>query len=186
MDIGIVSMRYAKALMAYAKDTRTEESLYIAMKTLMRSFKRQPELVNVLENPILPRREKYKLVCVAAMGNDSPSREFSRFVTLVLKNGREGMLRYICLCFLDLYRKSKHIGVGRLITAVPVSSEVEERIRKSAASLLHARMELRTEVDASIGGGFVFDINDYRLDASITTQLKRVKEQFIVKNRRIV
>lgn len=186
MDIGIVSMRYAKALMAYAKDTQTEESLYVAMKMLERSFRRQPELVDVLENPILPAKEKFKLICVAALGNESPSREFSRFVSLVLKNGREGMLRYICLCFLHLYRKDKHIGVARLITAVPVSSEVEERIRKSASTLLHACMELRTEVDASIDGGFVFDINDYRLDASIATQLKRVKEQFIDKNRRIV
>ena len=30
------------------------------------------------------------------------------------------------------------------------------------------------------------DINDYRLDASIATQLKKVKQQFIDKNRRIV
>ena len=32
----------------------------------------------------------------------------------------------------------------------------------------------------------ITDVNDYRLDASITTQLKRVKQQFIDKNRRIV
>ena len=49
-----------------------------------------------------------------------------------------------------------------------------------------AQMELETVVDPSIEGGFVFDINDYRLDASIATQLKRVKQQFIDKNRRIV
>ena len=47
-------------------------------------------------------------------------------------------------------------------------------------------MELQTDVDPSIEGGFVFDINDFRLDASIATQLKRVKQQFIDKNRRIV
>ena len=42
------------------------------------------------------------------------------------------------------------------------------------------------KVDPSIEGGFIFDINDFRLDASIATQLKRVKQQFIDKNRRIV
>ena len=61
-----------------------------------------------------------------------------------------------------------------------------ERIRNSASHLLHAEMELQTDVDPSIEGGFVFDINDFRLDASIATQLKRVKQQFIDKNRRIV
>ena len=67
-----------------------------------------------------------------------------------------------------------------------MSRDVWERIRNSASNLLHAEMELQTEVDPSIEGGFVFDINDYRLDASIATQLKKVKQQFIDKNRRIV
>ena len=114
------------------------------------------------------------------------SREFSRFITLVLRNRREYYLQYICLTYLDLYRKLKHIGVGKLITAVSVSRDVWERIRNSASALLHAQMELQTEVDPSIEGGFIFDINDFRLDASIATQLKRVKQQFIDKNRRIV
>ena len=82
--------------------------------------------------------------------------------------------------------KLKHIGVGKLITAVPVDKETEDRIRSAAAHILHAQMELETVVDPSIEGGFIFDINDYRLDASIATQLKRVKQQFIDKNRRIV
>ena len=162
MDIGIVSMRYAKALLEYAKSigAGAEETLYREFRMLDRSFRKHPDLRIALENPIL--------------------------TTLVLKNRRENFLQYICLGFLDLYRKDKHIGVGKLITAVPVSREVWERIHDSASSLLHASMELHTEVDPSIEGGFVFDINDFRLDASIATQLKKVKRQFIDKNRRIV
>ena len=186
MDIGTVSMRYAKALMIYAEDTNTEEYCYQCIRTLIESFRTHPDLCEALDNPILTMREKYSLICTAAVGRMKVSREFSRFVTLVLKNSRESMLQYICIAFLGLYRNKKHIGVAKLITAVPVSKEVEERIRKSASTTLHARMELHTEVDASIEGGFIFDINDYRLDASIATQLSRVKQQFIDKNRRIV
>lgn len=186
MNIGIVSMRYAKALIDYAKDTQTEEILYEEIRMLEHSLRRHPDLRLALENPILSIREKFTLICTAATGDHPANREFCRFITLVLRNGRGSMLHYICLSFLDLYRKNKHIGVAKLITAVPVSKEMEERIRKSASSVLHARMELQTEVDSSIGGGFIFDINDFRLDASIATQLKKVKEQFIDKNRRIV
>lgn len=186
MDIGIVSMRYAKALMEYAKSTDKEETLYQQFHMLDRSFRKHPDLRTALENPILTIREKLSLISIAAVGNASPGREFTRFITLVLKNRRENFLQYICLSFLDLYRKDKHIGVGKLITAVPVNREVAERIRSSASSLLHAYMELQTEVAPSIEGGFIFDINDFRLDASIATQLKKVKKQFIDKNRRIV
>ena len=174
MDIGIVSMRYAKALMEYAKSMGAEDTLYKEFCMLDRSFRKHPDLRMALENPILTIREKLTLICTAAVGDAPAGREFARFMTLVLKNRRENFLQYICL------------SVGKLITAVPVSQEVRERIHDSASSLLHASMELQTEVDPSIEGGFIFDINDFRLDASIATQLKKVKQQFIDKNRRIV
>lgn len=186
MDIGIVSMRYAKALMKYAADTKTEDRFYAEMAALAESFSKCTDLRGALENPTLPIGEKYTLICTAAMGENPVPQEFSRFIALVLDNGREGILQFISLAYLDLYRKSRHIGVAKVITAVPISKEVEERIRNSASTLLHARMELQTEVDPSIEGGFIFDINDYRLDASVATQFRRVKKQFIDKNRRIV
>ncbi len=172
--------------MKYAQDTKTEDSIYVCMRKLEHEFRNHADLYAVLDNPVLTMREKYLLISTAAAGDAPVSHEFSRFITLVLKNGRENMLRYICLAFMDLYRKNKHIGVARLITAVPVSKEEEERIRNSASAFLHAHMELQTEVNPSVLGGFIFDVNNFRLDASVVTQLKKVKEQFIDKNRKIV
>ena len=179
-------MRYAKALLQYAGETGTEARFYNEMRTLEHSFRRQPRLREALENPVLSKRDKLSLLAVASMGGSDMSREFARFMTLVLKNGREGLLQYICLAFLDLYRKKHRIVVGRLITAVPVSEEVKRRIRQGASHRLQAHTELRTEVDPAIEGGFIFDIGGMRLDASIATQLKSVKRQFIDKNKRIV
>ena len=186
MDIGIVSMRYAKALMEYAKSTGTEDRLYAEMRMLSRSFEKHPDLRTALENPVLSVQEKFSLICAATVGDAPAERELARFIMLVLKNRREGYLQFIGLMYLDLYRKLKHIGVGKLITAVDVDKATSDRIRSAAAHILHAQMELETVVDPSIEGGFIFDINDYRLDASVATQLKRVKQQFIDKNRRIV
>lgn len=186
MEVGIISMRYAKALIAYAEEKRAEDKLYKELATLEHSFRSVKGFREALDNPVLPVKEKFSLICTAADGEKKPSEEFVRFTRLVLKERRETYLQFMCLMYLDLYRKRKHIGVGRLITAVPVDMATEKRIRESAAHILHARMELETVVDPSIEGGFIFDINDYRLDASIATQLKKVKQQFIDKNRRIV
>lgn len=179
-------MRYAKALFQFAKDTGTEEQFFREMTQLSDNLAYRTDLRKALENPILTLREKYALICAATVGEKRAGRALSRFITLVLKNHREEFLRYICLSFLQLYRKDHHIGTGKLTTAVPVDRETSERIQQAASTITHSRMELQTEVDASLLGGFVFDINDYRLDASIATQLKRVKRQFIDKNRRIV
>ena len=105
-------MRYAKALMEYAKSTGTEDRLYTEMRTLSRSFEKHPDLRAALENPVLPVQEKFSLICTAAVGDAPAGQELSRFVTLILKNRREAFLQYICLSYLDLYRKSRHIGVA--------------------------------------------------------------------------
>ena len=171
MEVGILSMRYAKAIIEYAQEKGLEDRLYQEFLTLSHSFCEQPGLREALDNPVITTKEKLAFV---------------RFITLVLRNRREGYLQFISLMYLDLYRKLKHIGVGKLITAVPVNKETENRIRSAAEHILHAQMELETVIDPSIEGGFIFDVNDYRLDASVATQLKRVKQQFIDKNRRIV
>lgn len=186
MEVGILSMRYAKAVIEYAQEKDLEDTLYQEFLTLSHSFLVQPGLREALDNPVVTTKEKLSLVCTAADGDGKSTREFIRFITLVLRNRREGYLQFISLMYLDLYRKLKHIGVGKLITAVPVDRDTEDRIRSAAEQILHSHMELETVVDPLIEGGFIFDINDFRLDASIATQLKRVKQQFIDKNRRIV
>lgn len=186
MDIGIVSMRYAKALIDYACKSGKEDVLYKEFSTLIHSFEKHPELRTALQNPVLSATDKFSLVCMAASGQQPASEEFKCFISLVQKNRREALLQYISLSFQTLYRKKKHIGTARLTTAIPISPEMESRIRHTASSLLHARMELHTEVNPEIEGGFIFDINDYRLDASIATQFKKVKQQFVDKNRRII
>lgn len=186
MEVGILSMRYAKALIDFATDQGAEGVVYEEFLRLTSGFRTHPTLRTTLDNPIVPMNEKITLVSVAANGDKPSSEAFTRFIRLVLEHKREEYLQTMGLMYIDLYRKLKHIGVGRLVTAVPVDKATEERIRSTAAHILHARMELETVVDPSIEGGFVFDINDVRLDASVATQLKRVKKQYIDKNKRIV
>lgn len=201
MEIGIIAMRYAKAWLAYAQQTGTEEKMHALVERLSAQLEASPRLRQALQSPVVRAEEKLQLLCTAATSSaamtsardaqqvqpTSVNREFTRFLTLVMRNHREEYLRFICLTFLHLYRQAHHIGVGRLTTAVPVSPEVAERIRSRAAAIIHAQqMQLITEVNPQIVGGFLFDINHYRLDASVATQLKQITQQFIDKNRRIV
>lgn len=179
-------MRYAKALMDYVGKTGAEAQVYAEMEQLERSFRLHPQLARALDNPLRSREEKRQLILLAAVGEATPSRELGRFIDLLLQNGREAILRFIALSFADLYRKRHHIAVARLTTAVPVRPEMVERIRQRASKLLHATMDVQTEVNPAIEGGFVFDVNGYRLDASVATQLQRVRQQFVEKNRRVV
>ena len=101
------------------REERTER-LYHELVTLAHSFRTVKGFCAVLDNPIVSVNEKFNLICTAADGDHKPSEEFIRFIRLVLKERRETYLQFMSLMYLDLYRKKKHIGVGKLITAVPV------------------------------------------------------------------
>ena len=104
----------------------------------------------------------------------------------MLENHREEYLQSIALMYQDLYRKANNISVGSLETAVAVDKEVEERIKEMVTSHTKGTMELKATVNPKLVGGFIFEIDFRRLDASVVSQLAGIRKQFIEKNRRIV
>ena len=85
MDVGILSMRYAKAMIEYAQEKDVEDRVYQEFVTLSYCFRKQPALSEALDNPIIPFEEKVSLICTAADGEGESSSEFVRFITMVLK-----------------------------------------------------------------------------------------------------
>ena len=69
-------------------------------------------------------------------------------------------------------------------------SEPSERLLQRLKALVKSKtgddVIIEVDVDPSLVGGFVFDIDDYLLDASVKRQLDLIREQFIERNRRII
>ncbi|MCD8165364.1 MAG: F0F1 ATP synthase subunit delta [Bacteroides sp.] len=185
MNIGIVAMRYANALFGYAVEHEVSEKVYREMIILSGNFLKVPKLKIALNNPILSGKEKLDLLKSATGGN--MSRELERFMELVLKNHREKLLQFVAVLYLDIYRKANNINIGKLTIASPLEKGTEDHIKNMIISRIHdGTVEFETIVNPEIEGGFILDIDTYRLDASVARQFKRIKKQFIEKNKRIV
>ena len=154
------------------------------MSVMANNYLLIPGLRKALDNPLLPMNDKIKLLCNAAGGK--VSQEVERFITLVLHERREKFMQFIACSYIDLYRKQNNILLGKLITAEKVNKEIEDRMRMMIVKGTQGTVEFETSVEPSIIGGFILDIDYNRLDASVATQLNRVRRQFMEKNRRIV
>lgn len=183
MNSGMISMRYARALFDYAKDNQMEDKVFAEMKSLVANFTQERKFRVALDNPVLSVNDKLNLIKLAA-GNDV-SDVFVQFIKLVLDRRREDHLQRMGLMYLDLYRNYKNISVGKLITATPVDSAVIEKIKQLVHQKKSGTIDFVTEVDPSIDGGFILFIDTYRLDASIASQLKNIKQQLLSKNKKI-
>lgn len=172
MDIGVISVRYARALLKCATELKMQHQVYHEMQTLTQSYIQVPQLRFTIDNPMLAKEKKEMLLNTAAGGNISDLTK--RFIALVLNEGRESTINFMAASYLTLYRKQNNIIRGRLITAVPVTTQIEKRMRQKVESRTKGNVEFLTEVNPEIIGGYILEYDTYRLDASIQNQLRSI------------
>lgn len=172
MELGVISVRYARALMKSATELKQEDKVYEEMQVLAQSYIQVPELRFTIDNPMLAQDKKQTLLETAC--GTEVSDLTKRFIALVLKEGRESTLQFMAASYITLYRQQKNITRGRLITATPVSSDVEAKMKQMVVSKTRGTVEFNTEIDPDIIGGFILEYDTYRMDASVKTKLNTV------------
>ena len=177
MNARLISRRYAKALYEYALGRNEEQVLYQRMQTLSSMLRDIPKLRDTLSSPVVPVKYKKEILGEAAGPEPEPS--YLGFIRLILKNNREGVLYDIALSYQTYYRRRKNISIVRLTSAGPMSEEILTRIRRQVEKRTRGEVEFSAHTDPAVGGGFIFQLNDMRLDASVRGQLARLRRQLL-------
>ena len=175
MDIGVISVRYARALLKAAIAAQLEDSVSHDMTTLAKSFVDVPQLRQAIDNPMRSKEKKRGLLATAAGG--SAVGLTLTFIDLVLKEDRECLIQFMANSYVTLYRKQKNIIRGKLTTAVAVSPDTELKMRQMVEKKTKGTVEFETEVNPDIIGGFILEYDTYRLDASVQSQLRSILTQ---------
>lgn len=173
MNEGLISRRYAKALLNFAEVRNNSERLYYEAKMLEQYFIEHPELRKTLLTPVLSAHDKELLLSSAI--DDVPSEEFLRFVRLVIRNRRESYMRSIGLMYQKLYRLRHNITQLNIITAIPLNEQMVNKIKLLVEKNAKSKVEFIYRVDPAIIGGFILQYNAMRMDASVNNELKSLR-----------
>ena len=172
MDIGVISVRYARALLKSATEAKIEDAVYTEMQQLAKSYVEVPQLRFTIDNPMLSKDKKEALLLTAV--GEKPSDLTKTFIQLVLKEDRENVMQFIANSYVTLYRQQKNIIRGRLITAAQVTPATEQKMRQMVESKTNGTVEFETEVNPDIIGGFILEYDTFRMDASVKTKLNSI------------
>ena len=172
MDIGVISVRYARALLKSATDAKIEQQVYAEMQQIAKSYIEVPQLRSTIDNPMLSKDKKQALLLTAA--GRKPSDLMKVFIGLVLKEDRESVMQFIANSYVTLYRQQKNVIRGRLITAAAVSPETEQKMRQMVESKTNGTVEFESQVNPDIIGGFILEYDTYRMDASVKSKLNSI------------
>lgn len=170
--------RYAKSLIGLAIETNQLEAVYNDVLFLQSACRLSRDLVIMLKSPVVTPDKKDAVLDALTKGKVSELT--TAFNRLLVKKGRETYLPEILTAFIAQYKQQKGIHTIKLTTALPVSDELKQQIvQKIQEQTALKNIELKSEVEEGIIGGFKLEIGDTLVDASILYDLNKIKGQFL-------
>jgi F-type H+-transporting ATPase subunit delta len=131
----------------------------------------------MLRNPIVKHDKKREILPKLFNGKVN-ALTLAIFDILTHKN-REPLLPAIATEFHSAYNVYKGIGKATVITAVPLDAPLRKEIEQLVKNLSDKKkIELNEVVDNELIGGFVLNVGDKQIDASIKSKLKALKLDF--------
>ena len=170
MSVIRIASRYAKSLLDLAKDQNVMDEVVSDMEGFLKMVENR-DLYLLLKSPIIKVGKKAEILNLLLEGK--VNKLTKAFLDITLRKGREGLLPEITTEFLNQYKKMKGISSVTLITASPISESSLEAIKAKllASDVTDKSVEIETSVDESLIGGFVVQIGDRQIDASVSHKL---------------
>jgi F-type H+-transporting ATPase subunit delta len=171
-----VSRRYTLALFELTEELKLTDKIVKDFSDLIKSIENSKELALFLKTPIINSPKKGKVLDV--MFKNRFNDLTIKFISILVKKERENLLYDICLDFLDLVNEKRGIVKAHIKTAINISDKEKKSLTEKIAKYSGKNVKADFTVDKTIKGGFVAQIDDKIIDASIIRQLQLLRIQF--------
>jgi len=172
-----VASRYVKSLLGLAVEKGVLDKVHQDMNLFSKVCDENRQFLLMLRNPIIKHDKKRDILEKTFKGkvNDLTLAIFE----IITRKNREPLLPAIANEFHQAYNDFKGIGGATIATAIPLDGKLREEIEKIVKKLSDKKqVEIKEKVDADMIGGFVLNIGDRQIDASIKNKLKALKVKF--------
>jgi len=174
MNQGIISTRYAKALMMVGADNQCLDALKDDMELLRVTIKENPLFGQVLDTPVVKPVQKRKVLTELLEKRVHPMT--LNFINTMIRNRREFLLADVSRNFIDQYEKLKGIKRAHLVSATGMNESSKKQLQQQLNVLFKADVQMITEENPELIGGFIFRVGDQQYDASLSSSLKRMRK----------
>jgi len=103
---------------------------------------------------------------------------YLQVISMIVKNRRTNYMQSIALMYDKVYRKAKDKVIMKLITTEPASEDVKKKL-VNLVNKNEEQVDFIAKTDDGIIGGFIIEVEDLRLDASVKNQLNQLRLELI-------
>lgn len=177
MSYSRVVSRYVKSLLDLAVERGVLEEVHKDMQMFARICKENRAFALMLRNPIIKHDKKRDILEKLFKGRVHVL-TMSIFDIITRKN-REPLLPEIAEEFHNAYNDFKGIGKASVTTAIPLDAALRNEFEGIVKKLSNKKeIELEQRVDADMIGGFVLNVGDKQIDASLKNKIRTLKAKF--------
>jgi F-type H+-transporting ATPase subunit delta len=168
--------RYTLALYGVAEDTKKLDEVKKDADFIIGMLNSSRELTLFFNSPLINKLKKKKIAKMIL--GDSISEVSMKFIDLLIERKRDNLLKFIYEDYLALRNERLGIMNVKVKTAVELDSKQKEEMQKKIDNLINLKSNPEFEVDKDIIGGFQISYKDTILDASIKSQLDKLKKLY--------
>ena len=177
MDQSKINVRYAKAFFTLAKEKGLTLELRKDAELISSVCESSSDFKLLLESPVIKTSQKSEAIRRIFEGKIHALS--INFLLLIAENKRENYIPGIFRYLEDLYRREEGIKSAVLTSAQPLNESLVAQIKEILEKEFKSKVELSQKVDQKLIGGFVLRVEDKQYDASLSTQLKKIREQLL-------
>jgi F-type H+-transporting ATPase subunit delta len=169
--------RYVKSLLDLAVEKNALDAVHRDMVDFAKVCEENRAFTLMLRNPIIRHDKKRDILEKIFKGKVNPLT--MAILNILTEKNREPLLPQIAKEFHLAYNVYKGVGQASVTTAVPLDAAMRAEFEKIARGLSeHDNVELREAVDPEMIGGFVLNVGDRQVDASLKNKLKALRVKF--------
>ncbi len=177
MDQSKINVRYAKAFFTLAKEKGLTIELRKDAGLIASVCETSSDFNLMLDSPVV--KISKKVHALKSIFEGKVNLYSLNFLVLIAENKREKNIPGIFRNLENLYRAEEGVKTAVLTSAQPLHDDIVLHIRKILEKEFNAKVELSQKIDDELIGGFVLRVDDKQYDASISTQLKKIKEKLL-------
>ncbi len=178
----VLARRYAKALFELAVEKKSLDKIQNEVRSFAQSLDDDRQFRLFLFAQDVSKKQKQEKLEKLIQGN--VSNVFFNFVLVLLNKNREFIFPEIAREF-QYFVDKHHRKINALaITAQPLDEKSSSELKSLLDKTFDADVQIRNDLDVSILGGIVVNVEGHVFDGSLQSQLDRLKDDLITKSKK--
>ncbi len=172
-----VASRYVKSLIGLAVEQGALDAVHEDMQMFHRLTRENKAFALMLKSPIIRHEKKKAILDRIFAGKVHPLT--LAIIEILTRKNREPLLPAIASEFHNAYNEYMGISKASITTTIPMDKGIRAAVEELVKKLSNKKLvEIDEKIDKDLIGGFILQVGDKQVDASIKNKLDKLKLKF--------